>query len=816
MSKMSDNTLKGICEAKMNNALGWVGGVLSKQRQLALQYYRGDLFGNEQDGRSKVVSRDVAESIDGIMPSLIKVFAATDTVVQFMPRRRDAEEAAKQATDYINWVFQSQPNAFDLQQTWIKDGLLSKLGVVKSWWDESEEITTEEYEGLTKFQYLTLLSDPELEPIEVKTYRPGQQPIDPGADGNEGVSRETPPKAAQPPLSAGPGGQVNGAALSSIPSQGPPKAGPGELQQTPANFPGQAPTVAAQAPPGSQPPVPASPLLGGNPFDDGMLYDCKLKRTRKDGKIALEIIPPEEFLTDRRAISLDKATFCCHRSIRTATDLIEMGYSKEQVEGLSGGTELDYNSEVLNRFRQEDESPQREDTDALDPAMRHIWFAECYLKVDFDGDGVAEWRQVNMAGGGGFTILENVECDGHPFSAWTPVKEPHKLFGESMADKTMDLQLIKSTVWRQVLDGMYFNNAPQLVVMEGQANMEDVLTRRPGGIIRARSHGAVTPLPVQDSSQSGMAMLGYLDSVREARTGVRRWSPGLEGSELNPLASTATGVASVDDASDDTIELIARNFAEQGMKPLFKRLLKLICQNQDKSKTIRLRGEWVDIDPGTWDSEMDMQVMVGLGTGNKDKQVSQLMNMLTQIDAQIVQLQGGLSGPLLTADNVYNKLSKLVEASGYKTSDNLYTNPKNAPPSPPPKPDPQMAKVQGQLQIAQQKAQADLQAKAAQGQLDAKLEQEKMQRQASNEAAQAQAQMASDQHHAQLQAQLDQQRAAHQAQLDTIKMQHEIMIGRMRAAAEIEISRVKAAAEVGHKREILRLKQKPTSNGVAT
>lgn len=782
MPKMDEDTLTSICEAKLNNALGWVGGQLSKDRTLALSYYRGDLFGNEQEGRSKVISRDVAEAIDGAMPSLIKVFAAVDTIVACKPKRKDSEDSAKQATDYLNHVFQTQPNAFDLLQTWIKSGLLSKLGIVKSYWDDSEDVTTEEYEGLTRFQYLTLLSDDEVEPIEVSKHAAGKPEIDPGAV----VNPDQPPP---------------------LPSQPPPQANPGALPQTPANMPGTppAPLQPGAAPPTNTPaqgqqgaplqpgvsqpmPLPPSP-------DDGLLYDCKIKRTKKHGRICIEAIPGEEFLTDRRAISSDEITFAAHRSIRSVSDIIEMGVDRKTAEGLPGGTELDFNTEVINRFKAEDEMPLRNDTDSLDPALRPVWVAECYLKVDYNDDGVAEWRKVTMAGSGGWKILFNDEADGHPFSMWTPFKQPHKLFGESMADKTMDIQLIKSTILRGVLDASYFNIAPQLIVREGQANMEDVLTRRPGGIIRTKSEGAVTPLPVTEGSGTSMQMLGYMDTVRESRTGIKRWSPGLEGNELNPLSNTATGVNAVEDSTDETLELIARNFAEQGVKSLFKRMLELICKHQDKKETVRLRGQWVDIDPSTWDHEMDMEVMVGLGTGDKSKQTSALMSMLTQVDIQIAAAQGGLSGPVLTWPNIYNKVMKLSESMGFKSSDNLYTDPKNAPPQQP-KPDPKMAEAQGKLQLQQQKNQADMQAKQQQGQLDAQLEREKAQREAQQEAAQAQAQIVTDRQHAGAQAELDRQKQAHQAQLDQIRMGHELEIQRMKALADIEIAQHKAAAQI--------------------
>lgn len=708
MAKMSDGDLQAVCEAKLNNSLGWLGGNLSKARMLSQSYYRGDLFGNEQEGRSKVVSRDVAEAIDNAMPSLIKMFVTTETVVAFAPRRKEDEEAAKQATDYINWVWQSLPNSFDLLQTWIKSGLLSQLGVVKSWWDDSEEITTEEYEGITKFQLTTLLSDDEVVLVKMEPQDPGKPLIDPGeiAEDAQGQAKSQAQEANE---------------MEAKPQPGAPQA------------PGQASPPGMGAPPSGPPPAPSQPQPMMNPleaFDDGALYNCVIKRTKKRGKICVEALPPEEFLTERRAVTLDKDScgFTAHRCRRTVTDLIEMGFDKKKVQSLPGSDDLDFNQELINRFKPEDEEPRR-DADSLDPAMRGVWYAENYIKVDYDGDGVAEWRKVIMAGGGGYVILENEVGDGHPFSAWTPYKQPHKLYGEGMGDKTIDLQLIKSTVWRQILDGMYFNNAPQLVVIEGQANMEDVVTRRPGGVIRAKSQGAVTPLPVQDSSASGFQMISYLDSVRETRTGIRRFSAGLSADDLNPYASTATGVNAVEDSSQDALELIARNFAESGLKPLFKRMLELICKYQDKKQTVRLRGKWVDIDPSTWTTEMDMTVTVGLGTGNHDKQISQLLSMMTQIDAPLASFQGGLDGPILTKQNVYNKIKKLYEAMGYKEADDLYTDPSTAPPQPPQadKEDPKVTaeKVKGQnnLMVTQAKVQADQQKQKDRVEADAAIEQ---------------------------------------------------------------------------------------------
>ncbi len=779
MAKMSDTELKAICEAKLNNALGWLGGALSKARINAVSYYRGDMFGNEQDGRSKVVSRDVAEAIDSMMPSLIKLFASTDTLVVFNPRRPEDEEAAAQATDYINWLFQTLPNSFDLLQTWIKSGLMSQLGVVKAWWDDSEEFTTEDYEGLTLEQLKTLLSDDDVELVKSSPEMPEAVPDDPNA------------QAAPPP----------------IPTQPPPQANPGALPQTPANFPGMSlPVMPGQPPAGS---APVTPLPAGGPsaaasvpapgssitspgagLDSGTLYTCTIKRTNKRGSICVEPLPPEEFLTERRAVTLDKdrCHFAAHRSRRTVTDLIEMGYPKKVVMTLPGSDDLDFNQEVINRFRPEDEEPRR-DADALDPAMRGVWAAETYLMVDYDGDGVAEWRKVMLAGGGGYELLDNEDADGHPFVAWTPYKSPHKLYGESVADKTMDIQYIKSTVWRQILDGMYFNNAPQLIVQEGQTNMEDVLTRRPGGVIRVKTQGAVTPLPVQDSSASGFQMISMLDSIRETRTGVRRFTAGVNADALNPYASTATGANLVEDASQDAIMLIARNFAEMGLKPLFKRMLELVCRYQDKAQTIRLRGKWINIDPSAWNTQMDMTVTVGLGTGNKDRQVGQIVQMLTQIDQPIAQLQGGLGGPLLTAENVYKKLLKYTEAQGYKEADNFYTDPATVPPQQP-KPDPEQVKSDAKIKEIQ-----------AQGQVDAQLEQSRGQVTMQVEQVKAAANDKSSQIDAQMRTQADITIAQHNAEIEDRRERDRMMMEATLKREEFAMRERIEMAKINHDRD---------------
>jgi hypothetical protein len=342
----------------------------------------------------------------------------------------------------------------------------------------------------------------------------------------------------------------------------------------------------------------------------------------------------------------------------------------------------------------------------LDPTMREIWVTECYLRVDYDGDGVAELRKVTVAGDGASVVLENVEADDHPFASVTPIPMPHKFHGMSIADQTVDLQLIKSILWRGALDALYLSNAPQMGAVEGQVNLDDLLNRRPGGIVRIKSPTALVPIPTAPLGGDVFQMIEYIDTVREQRTGVTRYNQGLDPDTLN---KTATGINAIQNAAQQRLELIARVFAETGVKRAFRRILELVCKHQQKPKIIRLRQRWVAMDPREWNDEMDMTVTVGLGTGNRDQQVSHIMNLL-QLDQQIVQMQGNIAGPLVTGVNIYNKLAKLVEASGLKAVDSYYTDPRTmppmqSPPVPPPAPppvDPMMLQQQLALQIEQQ------------------------------------------------------------------------------------------------------------------
>lgn len=608
---MSDSTLKALIDQRIQSSQQWWGTTsLAHQRIQADQYYRGDPLGNEVEGRSQVVSRDVAEVVDGMLPSLLKIFASGEEVVKMEPQQPQDEEAAKQATDYLNYLFLQKNEGFQIMHSWFKDALLKRNGIVKAWFETRTNRKKDNYEGLTQPELAVLQSDQTKQVSNIQQSMVSVQTVDP---------------------------------MSGMPS----------VNQMP-------------------------------------VFNCTVMRAVPDKKICVANVPPDEFVIDRMAIDLETTTFLGQRSMRTMTDLAELGIPAEILGTIPTGDDLAFSQERLTRFKDETQLPYNSEGELLDKTLRKVMVSELYLQVDYDGDGIAEWRKVILAGAsdvGGSVLLCNEEVDDHPFASITPVPMPHKFYGRSIFDQTSDIQEIKTVLWRGALDSIYLGNSPRLGAVEGQVNMDDLLDSRVGGIVRLKNPNALVPVPTINVAPEAFSMMEYADTVRENRNGFSRYNQGLDADSLN---KTATGINVISNAGQQRLDLIARIFAETGVKRLFRRLFELACLHQNEPQMVRLRGKWVNVDPRSWEDKLDVTVSVGIGLGNKDQQMQTAMALLN-IDQSIVKLQGGVQGPILTAENIYNKLVKVVEAAGWKTPEPYYTDPKTVPPQQP-QPSPEQQK----------------------------------------------------------------------------------------------------------------------------
>ena len=454
-------------------------------------------------------------------------------------------------------------------------------------------------------------------------------------------------------------------------------------------------------------------------------YDVKIKKIDKKGRVVIENIPPEEFIVSKKTIQLKDSPFCAHRRLVTRSELVAMGFDKDEVYNLPSYEDLTFTPERVARYS----NGEQPDDDSLDPSMQLVETFEAYIRVDYDEDGIAELRRVIYAG---MNILENEEIDYLPFATICPIPLPHKFFGQSLADRTMDLQLIKSTLTRQILDNLYLTNNARVVAVDGQVNLDDLLTVTPGGVVRVKNPAAIQQLPVQAIAGQSFPMLEYMDNIQAKRTGVTEASQGLDPNILQN--TTATAIAAMQNASAGKLELIARLFAETGIKDIFRNILHLLCKYQDKPRVIRLQGKFVAMDPREWDTEYDVTINVGLGTGTKQEQMA-MLGMILQKQEQIIQ-QYGPANPLVSVGQYRQTLGKFIEAAGFKDSSRFFKEitPEIDQQLSQPQPQQQaadpaiqayMAQMQAQIQATQAKAEADIEVKRQKAMADIAIAQEK-------------------------------------------------------------------------------------------
>ena len=617
----SDIELKSLISNQITNGLGYLGGQLSEQRKKSLEYYLGDKLGTEIDGRSQVVSTDVSDTIESLLPNLLRVFTASDNVVRCEPMTGEDVPMADQATAYLNHVFYKENNGFQLLYNFFKDALIEKNGFLKIYWDDSEKVEYETYENLSPQEKEDLENTKdEIEFVEEEVFE--------DEDAREQFE----------------------ATLEQYKLQG----------------------------------MDTSQVQEPN-FD---LYNCKIKRIKKTGKVKIESVPPEEFLIERNAKTIDDANFVAHKVLMTRSDLVSMGYPQDEVDELPKSSLDVFNTEQVVRMRDIDDYPTSTPTDS---STEKVLVYECYIKYDYDGDGIAELRKVVAAGDQGSNILSNTPCDNAPFVTVTPIPMPHRFYGRSISELVEDVQLMKSTVMRQLLDNMYLTNNNRVAIMDGMVNMDDLLTTRPGGIVRTKQppNQVLQPLQAQPISQQAFPLLSYLDSVREGRTGVSKEAQGLSPDTLN--AKTATGVNALMTQTQMRSELIARVFAETGVKELFKKIFELMVKYQDKEKIIMMSNQYIPVRPTEWKDRFNISIVVGLGTGSKEQQTI-MLNSILERQIQAFQLQGGRELPMVSLKNIYNTLTKMVENAGLKNVDTYFVNPdvgkQMMPPPQPPEPSP--------------------------------------------------------------------------------------------------------------------------------
>ena len=585
--ELDDREIIALIEGEINSSSGFQDSEISAQREKAMEYFYGEPFGNEEDGRSQVVVTDVQDTIMWMMPSLMRVFTAGDRVVRFEPEGPEDEAVAEQATKYVNHVFHKQNNGFMILYNLFLDALINKVGIVKHYWEEKEKITSEDYENLSDNEFRLLEQDENLE-LDQHTEMTKMVPV-------------------------------------------------------------------------------TDPMTGQMVEMEERTHDAVFLRRSVDGKVTIENVPPEEFLINAGAKTVEDATFICHRSHKSRNDLIAMGFDPEIVEELASSTSVDgISTSEEYTARHSYDSTDTYTAENRGDSEELVEVFESYLNLDSEEGDVSVLYKVTHAGS---EVLECEPIDYKPFSTVCPIPIPHKFYGLSVAETVQDIQLIRSTLTRNLLDNMYLANNGRFQVVEGQVNIDDLLTNRPGGIVRTRSPQALQPIQTPALQNYSFDMLEYWDNIKSGRTGVNPTTQGLPADVLKSHVTTGAITGALTNAQG-RIELIARIFADTGVRNIFKSVYNLIQRYENRKKIVRVQNNYFEIDPSSWREDLDVSIEVGIGYGDQDIRMNNL-STYAQLVEKVAQQTEGIINP----DNIYNLMREIADEMGIKNVDRFITPP---------------------------------------------------------------------------------------------------------------------------------------------
>ncbi len=451
------------------------------------------------------------------------------------------------------------------------------------------------------------------------------------------------------------------------------------------------------------------------PQEDGRFTVTGRRMSATEAPVVVEVIPPEQFLVaaDWDSLRLDDCPFVAYFRDVTASELRSMGFDDSLVEeALAAGDEEEAGMDAgrtARRFSDGAAAPIRRRVEELDDSQKTVTLYEAFVLTDQDGDGIAERHRVLYAGG---VVLSDEVVDDQPFVAITPSILSHRFWGRSVADQVLELQRIKTAILRQTLDNLYLANRPQRVVLDGAVNMKDLQAPAIDRIIRVTTPDAIQHVATPFVAGQSLPILQYIDKMRESRTGV---GPTYTGQSYELSTQTAHGVERMMSAAEQKVRLIARVFAEVGLREVYLKIHRLLRRLQVR-RMIELDARWVTMDAGAWRERSALEAKVGLGHAARAQQAQALL-MLYQAQQQIAS-SGGM-GILVDPVTMYRTLVDMARAAGLDQPEQYFIDPSQ--------PEVQMLTQQRmakpdkdmmQLQLESQKAMIDAQLKAKQLELE--------------------------------------------------------------------------------------------------
>ena len=464
----------------------------------------------------------------------------------------------------------------------------------------------------------------------------------------------------------------------------------------------------------------------GEPDDLGETVNVTIRKRSGGGKACFNAVPPDDFMVAKDTVALKDTTYCSMRSRPRAQDLIAEGYDPEEVAKLPA-----YSNRTNDELNQARDTAGETDTTTDANVLRSVEVVEHYVRVDADDDGKPEIYKV-LAGGNDSVLIHRERVDSIPFAAITPYPVTHRFYGRSLAELMVEIQRIKTALLRLMLDSGYFALNQRHEVAMDRANeftVPDLLRNTPGSPVRSKSGDAVRPIAAGNLNFDVKGALEYVATMAEQRSGIVRNAQGLNPDTLH---DTARGAQALMSAAQKRVRLIARVFAETGLKDLYLGMHDLLRSHATLAETARLRNEWVEISPASWGRRKDMTIEIGVGAGGREQDMA-AGRELSQFMQQAIGMQGGINGPLIELPQVYAAGKKYIEGLGFKSADPYWKEPDPAWEPPEAEPDPAVAKalqdaelkryeIDQKLTLEREKMQIEANLKIQQMQMEARLQ----------------------------------------------------------------------------------------------
>lgn len=568
---LTDDQLAALIASEENGAVTYHSQI-ARNRAKLMDYYNQLPYGDEVDGQSQIVTSDVADTIEWMLPGLLRIFTQGSKIAKFESTASEYDDEAMEKEALANHIFLKENDGVLILHNMMKDALMQYSGTVKVYAEEYQDTKTNAYEGLSREELtaLEMTAGVEVEDVEE-------------VENEDGEAR----------------------------------------------------------------------------------FNAKKVKRVERIRYVVENIPPEEFLFNESARDFKKLPFIGHRSPKTRSHLKQMGFDADVVDALPADSYFEHTEEKNARHHN---STRTGDNPSNHHPNDTIYLGEYYYEVDVNEDGITELYKIFYAGS---KVLDKEECDEHPFGVIVPIPMPHKALGTCPAEQAADIQLRNTTLMRQMLDNIYQTNYPRIAHSD-KVDIDDLLTPRPGGTVEVHTENAdvaghIQSIAVQPLIEPMLLALEKTDSQREIRTGVSRFSQGLDPESLN---KTATGFQGIREDGAQRLELIARLFADTGIKDIFRKIINVVAKHQSDALHISVMGKELDINPIEWQDETRVSVNVGLGSGDRKEKIVNL-NYLLQKQEQYLAAKL----PIVDQAKMYKTLERLVHEVGLKDVEDYFNDP---------------------------------------------------------------------------------------------------------------------------------------------